>query len=116
MTEDIGSDKHKRQPSQEIEVAVIKERLREAGKRDELILSTLTAIKEEQAKQGTMLALGNQRFDAIEELQEDTSTRIVALDARVVAVETDKRGPIALIFSTLAAIAGGIGAYFGFNK
>jgi hypothetical protein len=101
MTEDIGSDKHKRPSSAEIDtaekMAVMRERIARAKERDEEILRTLRDIQDEQARQGTMLALGNQRFDAIEATQEDTSTRIIAL-------ESDKRGPVAIILGTVSGI------------
>ena len=95
MTEDIGSDAAKR--PHEVEIALLKERIRESYKRDAQILSTLGEIKNEQIRQATMLALGNQRFDAIEESQEDTT-------ARLLLIENDKRGPVALIFGTISAI------------
>ena len=95
MTEDIGSDAAKR--PQEIEIALLKERMREASKRDAQIMARLDDIKAEQIRQATMLALGNQRFDAIEESQEDTT-------ARLLLIENDKRGPVALIFGTISAI------------
>lgn len=95
MTEDIGSDAAKR--PQEVEIALLKERIRESYKRDAQIMSRLDEIKAEQIRQATMLALGNQRFDAIEESQDETTERLLL-------IENDKRGPVALIFGTISAI------------
>ena len=95
MTEDIGSDAHKR--PHDVEIALLKERIRESYKRDAQIMARLDEIKAEQIRQATMLALGNQRFDAIEENQEDTIDRLLL-------IENDKRGPVALIFGTISAI------------
>lgn len=102
MTEsEIGSDKHKRPSSAEIDaaekMAVMRERISQAKARDLEILSTLEEIRAEQQRQGTMLALGNQRFDAIEAEQEDTSTRITAL-------ENDKRSTAGVVTGTVSAL------------
>jgi len=114
MTEsDIGSDKHKRPSSAEIDtaerLAVMRERISQAKARDEEIMQTLKEIQAAQAQTNTLMALGNQRFDAIEEAQEDTT-------ARLLIVENDKRGPFAVVLATLSAIGTGIAAYFGFVK
>ena len=89
MTEEIGSDKHKRPSSADIEaaekMAVMRERLANAKARDEEIMRTLSAIQKEQAQTNILLALGNQRFDAIEQshksFKEDTTTRLEAIEA-----------------------------------
>ncbi len=109
MTEsDIGSDKHKRPSSADIDnaekYAVLRERVAQAKARDIEIMTALKEIKEEQARQGIMLALGNQRFDSIESTQVDTT-------ARLTAVEADKRGPVAIVIGTLAALASGATAW-----
>lgn len=105
MTEDIGSDKHKR-PSQEIEVAIIKERLREAAKRDEALLSSNAEIVKSINEMKLILNEGKHRMNALETLQDETSTRITVL-------EQDKRGPIAIIMATLSAIGAGVAAWIG---
>lgn len=113
MTEDIGSDKHKRPSSAEIDtaekMAVMRERIARAKERDEEIMRTLKEIQASQAQTNTLMALGNQRFDLIEEAQEDTT-------ARLLIVENDKRGPFAVVLATLSALGTGIAAYFGFAK
>jgi hypothetical protein len=102
MTNDIGSDSAP-QP-QEVEMAILKERAREARIRDKAILEAMKDIKEEQDKQGIMLALGNQRFDAIEATQEDTTDRLVAIEA-------DKRGVAGIVAGVVAGLAA-LGSYF----
>jgi hypothetical protein len=109
MTEDIGSDAHRRPPSQEIEVAVIKERLREAGRRDELLLRSNDEVKTAVHEIKLMLVKGEGRMAALETSQDDTTTRILTL-------ENDKKGPVAIILATLSALGAGIAAYFGFGK
>lgn len=108
MTEDIGSDAAKR--PQEVEIALLKERIREAGKRDAEIIRALNEIRNEQTRQATMLALGNQRFDAIEGKQSDTTERLIL-------IENDKRGPVALIFGTISAIGtSAVAIWMGFKS
>lgn len=85
-------------------MAILKERAREARIRDKEILETLKGIREEQSRQGTMLALGNQRFDAIEAAQEDTTDRLVAIEA-------DKRGVAGIVAGVVAGLAA-LGSYF----
>lgn len=101
MTEEIGSDKHKRPSSAEIDtaekMAVMRERIARAKERDEEIMRTLKEIQAAQAQTNTLMALGNQRFDLIEEAQEDTSTRIMAL-------ENDKRSPVAIVIGVLSGL------------
>lgn len=91
MTEDIGSDKHKRPSSAEIDaaekMAVMRERLSQAKARDEEILKTLKDIQKEQSEQGKMLALGNVRFKSIEDKQDETTTALTGLNLRVEATE-----------------------------
>jgi len=94
MTEDIGSDKHKRPSSAEIDtaekMAVMRERIAQAKARDEEIMRTLKEIQLSQAQTNTLMALGNQRFDAIEAAQNESSTRITVL-------ENDKRSTAGII-------------------
>lgn len=97
MTEEIGSDAHKRPSQPEIKMAVLEERLKEARSTDREILATLKDIQRELERQGTMLALGNQRFDAIESSQEDTT-------ARLTMIESDKRGVAGIIAGTISGI------------
>lgn len=106
--DDIGSDAARR--PQEVEIALLKERIREASKRDGEILRALEEIRLEQTRQATMLALGNQRFDAIEGRQDETTERLVL-------VENDKRGPVALIFGTISAIGtSAVAIWMGFRS
>lgn len=124
MTQDIGSGNHKRPSSADIEtaekMAVMRERLANAKARDEEIMRTLSAIQKEQAQTNILLALGNQRFDAIEashkSFKEDTTTRLDAIESsankRIEALEADKRGPVAIVLSVLSALGSGATAWF----
>lgn len=107
MTEEVGSDKHRSNP--EIKMAILEERMKEARERDRVLLASNAEVKEAVNEIKTMLALGEQRMKAIETSQEDTTTRILVL-------ENDKRGPVAIILATVSAIGTGIAAYFGFGK
>lgn len=114
MTEsDIGSDKHKRPSSAEIEVAermaIMRERIRQSDARDVAMSTKMDLIIGKLSQIETNLALGNQRFDKIEEdhksLKDDTTDRLNAIEA-------DKRGPVAIVLSVLSALGSGATAWF----
>lgn len=97
MTEEIGSDKHKRPSSAEIEVAVIKERLREAGKRDEILLRSNDEVKTAVNEIKLLLEAGKHRMNALETIQDETTTRLLTL-------ENDKRSTAGIIAGTISAL------------
>lgn len=105
MTEDIGSDKHKRPSSAEIEVAermaVMRERIRQSDARDLAMNGKMDIIIGKLSQIETNLALGNQRFDKIEDnakaLKEDTTTRLSAIEA-------DRRSTAGIIAGTISGI------------
>ncbi len=102
MTEsDIGSDKYKSSP--EIKLAILEERMKEARERDRVLLQSNNEVKEAVTSIKTMLALGEQRMKAIETSQEDTTTRILA-------IENDKRTVVGF-WGTIANALGVIGSY-----
>lgn len=127
MTQDIGSDRHRRPSSPEIDIVRLKERhsalssdfsdykemWRENTKmqttQNDIIIDKLSKIERE-------LALGTQRFEKIERDQNknmaDTTESIKAITGRVEAVEADKRGPVAIVLATVTAIGSGVVAYF----
>ena len=107
MTEEIGSDKHRSNP--EIKMAILEERMKEARERDRILLESNAKVLQAVNEITTKLALGEQRMKAIETSQEDTTTRVLAL-------ENDKKGPVAIILATLSALGAGIAAYFGIGK
>lgn len=129
MTEEIPSDRHRKNPSSaEIEVAermaVIKERLRHADSRDTIMSTQLDIIIGKLSKIETGMAVGERRMNEIDKHLENTDTALEALkvatatsiEAIKKTVDEDKRGPVAIILSTLGALAGGLGAYFGISK
>ena len=87
-----------------IDIALLKERHRESIKRDEQIMDALMDIQTKQHEMLTLLALGESRFKTLEVAQASSALR---LDA----VEADKRGPVAVILATLAALATGATAW-----
>lgn len=102
MTEsDIGSDKYKSSP--EIKLAILEERMKEARERDRVLLQSNNEVKEAVTSIKTMLALGEQRMKAIETSQEDTTTRILA-------IENDKRTVVGF-WGTIANAMAVIGSY-----
>lgn len=107
MTDNIGSDKHRSSP--EIKMAILEERMKEARERDRVLLESNAKVLQAVNEINTKLALGEQRMKAIETSQEDSTSRILVL-------ENDKRGPVAIILATVSAIWSGIAAYFGFGK
>lgn len=106
MTEDIPSDRHTKHSSQEI--AVFHERMKnyerrekEAAARDQLILETLNKINATLGGVDTKLAVGQVRMDQIDQHLEHTDTTVSNLQA---IIESDRRGPVALILGTLSGI------------
>lgn len=120
MTEEIGSDKHKRPSSADIDIALLKQSHREVRRDYETIISQLDALLGKVSLVERGMALGEQRFERAEErvqaLKEDTSRSLTAVAERINAIEADKRGPVAIIFSTIAAIGSGVATYFGVIK
>lgn len=102
MTEEVGSDKHRSNP--EIKLAILEERMKEARERDRVLLQSNNEVKEAVTSIKTMLALGEQRMKAIETSQEDTTTRILA-------IENDKRTVVGF-WGTIGNALGVIGSYF----
>lgn len=108
MTEsDIGSDKYKSSP--EIKLAILEERMKEARERDRVLIASNSEVVKAVNEIKLILEAGKHRMNALETIQDETT-------ARLLAVENDKRGPVAIILSTLSAIGTGIAAYFGFGK
>lgn len=85
MTEDIGSDAAKR--PQEVEIAIMKERVREAAKRDATIMVQLDIILSKISKVETGILIGERRFDAIEEKHSETTDSLRMVIGRVDAIE-----------------------------
>jgi hypothetical protein len=109
MTEsDIGSDKHKRPSSADIDIAVLKERYRESARRDETIMSQLDTIIGKLSLVERGMAVGEQRFDRIEEnvtsVRQQTTAAIAAVTGRVDAIEADKRGVAGIVAGVLSFI------------
>lgn len=127
MTEDIGSDKHRRPSSAEIDVIKLKERyaalaadyaetkevLRENQKTQ---ISQLDIIIGKLSKIETGMAVGEQRFERIEEniktVRNESSKGLDSVTARVEAIEADKRSPLAIALATISAIGAGAVAWF----
>ena len=106
MTEEIPSDRHTKHSSQEI--AVFHERMKnyerdrkEANARDQLILDTLGSIRSTLATINTQLAVGELKMEQIDKHLEHTDTTVSNLQA---VIESDRRGPVALILGTLSGI------------
>src|SRR3954470_17825987 len=78
MTEDIGSDAAKR--PQAVEIAILKERIREAARRDEALIKAQAEMVKSVNEILLMMRDGNARMGAIETLQEDTTNRLVILE------------------------------------
>lgn len=102
MTEsDIGSDKHRRPSTAEIDMAVYKDRLKRMDADQERLETKMDAALKVLSQIETNLALGNQRFDKIEtahkELKEDTTTRLEAIEA-------DRRSTAGIITGTISGI------------
>lgn len=96
MTEDIGSGKHKRPSSAEIEVAeriaVMRERLAQAKARDETIMAQLDIIVSKVSKVETNMLLGDRRFHDLEKVQGDTTEALKAVTMRTDAIEKKQDG------------------------
>lgn len=90
MTEEIGSDAGKR--PQEVEIAILKERVREAGKRDATIMVQLDIILSKISKVETGMIIGERRFDAIEDRHRETTDSLNAVISRVDAIEASAAG------------------------
>lgn len=121
MTEsDIGSDKHRRPSSAEIDMAVYKDRVKRMDADQNRLEDKMDSALRVLSQIETNLALGNQRFDKIEEahraLKGDTTARLDAIEAnaikRIEALESDKRGPVAIVLSVLSALGSGATAWF----
>lgn len=106
MTQDIGSGPHKR-PSQQVEVtlAILQERMREAGRRDEVLLKSQAEVVSAISDIKLLLVKGEARMNAIATLQDDTTERLKLLEA-------DKRGPVAIIMAIASGIGAGAVAWF----
>ena len=91
MTEDIGSDKHKRPSSAEIEVAerlaIMRERIKQADARDITMSAQLDIIIGKISKVETSLMLGERRFTDLEAVQKDTTESIKVITGRVDSIE-----------------------------
>jgi hypothetical protein len=96
MTEDIGSDSHRRPSQPEIKMAVMEERLKEARSRDATIMTQLDIL------------IGK----CLEAKHDDTTEAIKAITGRVDAIEQDKRSVTAIIMATISSIAAGATAWF----
>jgi chromosome segregation ATPase len=112
MTEDIGSDSHRRPSQPEIKMAVMEERLKEARSRDATIMTQLDILIGKCSKMETSLAVGDQRFQRLEAKHDDTTEAIKAITGRVDAIEQDKRSVTAIIMATISSIAAGATAWF----
>ena len=101
MTEEIGSGSQKRPSQPEIKIALLEERLREAAKRDSIIAGQLAMMVSTLSRMETSLALGEQRMNQIDEHLKSTDTDLTTLKT---SVESDKRGPVALILGTISGL------------
>lgn len=112
MTEEIGSDKHKRPSTAEIDMAVYKDRLKRMDADQQRMEEKMDAALKVLSQIETNLALGNQRFDKIENdaksLKEDTT-------ARLEAIEADRRSTGAIIGTTINSIAVAVIGWFTFG-
>ncbi len=106
MTEDIGSDAHKR--PQEIEIALLKERAREASKRDTIILAQLDIVISKCSKMEVSLALGEREFEALNAKYNDTTDRLDIIEAELKAAT--KRDPVAL-WTSIGAAGTAVGGF-----
>lgn len=112
MTEEIGSDKHKRPSTAEIDMAVYKDRLKRMDADQTRLEEKMDAALKVLSQIETNLALGNQRFDAIEashkSLKEDTTSRLEAIEA-------DRRSTGAIVGTTINSIATLVIGWFTFG-
>lgn len=110
MTEDIGSDKHRRPSNSEIDVAKLKERH--------------LAVVSEMADMKDMLRAhmekSEQRHNELMRVFNDHKTEDAVVHSAVVRntvaieeLQADRRGPVAIILATLAAIGAGVAAFWG---
>ncbi len=102
MTEDIGSDASKR--PHEVEIALMKQRIRASESRDTKMVETLDEIVDKLSKIETSLALGGQRMDQIDEHLKSTDKNVTTIATEVSAIHEDKRSAGALIAGVLSFI------------
>ena len=105
MTNDLGTNIHKRPSSADIDIAILKERHHESVKRDEQLFGILYDIQSQQQEMKTMLEVGNRRFLEIERRQ-------IVGEVRIDTIEADKRSLLAMVASGLAAVGAGATAWF----
>lgn len=112
MTQEIGSDKHRRPSTAEIDMAVYKDRLKRMDADQERLENKMDAALKVLSQIETNLALGNQRFDKIESdaksLKEDTTSRLEA-------IESDRRSTGAIVGTTINSIAVAVIGWFTFG-
>ena len=102
MTEDTGSDAAKR--PHEVEIALLKERIRTSERRDSAMAATLSTIADKLSKIETSLALGGQRMDQIDTHLESTDKNLAAVVTEVAAINSDKRAATGLVASVISFI------------
>lgn len=94
MTEDIGSDRHKHPSSAEIDVAerlaVLRERIRQSAARDVTMSAQMDIIISKLSKIETGMALGEKRFESLEDGHEDTTEALTGINGRVDAIEKNQ--------------------------
>lgn len=115
MTQDIGSDAHKRPP--EVKMAIMEERLREARERDRVIISQLDTLLAKVSKVETGMAVGEREFAALKTAQQETTDRldIIEDESKEALKLAARRDPVSFWTSIGAAgtaIAGILYAFF----
>ncbi len=96
MTEDIGSDRHKRPSNAEIDVteklAIMRERMANAKQLNEKIVTQLDIVISKISHVETSLMLGQERFRAIEGRATDTSRDLESIRSRLSTMENASAG------------------------
>ncbi len=107
MTEDIGSDAHRRPSSAEIDVteklAIMRERMANAKQLNEKIVTQLDIVISKISHVETSLLLGQERFRNIEGKANDTSKDLESIRARLTIMEGTSA-------SVTNKVLGGLGA------
>lgn len=115
MTEDIGSDKHRRPSNAEIDARI----MRFLEKWDEKFTSQGDIIIEKLSKIQVEMARGEEKFRRLEKFEEDTTTTLEKINADVNDLKTDTRarnGIIASCSAIIVAIGAVLVAFFNGGK
>jgi len=93
----VTDELDKRKSSPEIKLAVLEERMKEARERDRILLDSNAKVVEAIGDMKVLLEAGKHRMNALETIQDETTTRLLVL-------EKDKRSAAGLIAGTVSAI------------